>query len=72
MYCLTDTGCSPADAKPAISPSHLLPWLLILRLLLLQDAAEYLTHLLQLINRNEHAAAARLGLGEQQVRGPHR
>jgi hypothetical protein len=39
----------------------------LLLLLLLQDAAEYLTHLLQLISRSEHAAAARLGLGEQQV-----
>ncbi|WIA38801.1 hypothetical protein OEZ86_002085 [Tetradesmus obliquus] len=35
-----------------------------------QDAAEYLTHLLQLISRSEHAAAARLGLGEQQALTP--
>ncbi|WIA18510.1 hypothetical protein OEZ85_009963 [Tetradesmus obliquus] len=35
-----------------------------------QDAAEYLTHLLQLISRSEHAAATRLGLGEQQALTP--
>lgn len=34
----------------------------------LQDAAEYLGHLLQLISRSEHAAAGRLGIGDGQVR----
>jgi hypothetical protein len=41
--------------------------MVVVVVLVLQDAAEYLQHLLELINRTEHAAAARLGITEGEV-----